>query len=136
MSYEINCERPNAQELAKLLEAAGWGVNALDALQTSIAAYTETVCARAFDGVLVGYVSVFSDGVFTTMFGEVVVHPEHQHQGIGRGMFKAIEKRFPNAPMYVKTLGTSEKFFQAIGFKSSALPQAVLFKAAKLNSME
>ncbi|WP_158270508.1 GNAT family N-acetyltransferase [Limnohabitans sp. Jir72] len=136
MSYEINCERPNAQELANLLEAVGWGVNALDALQTSIAAYTETVCARDLDGVLVGYVSVFSDGVFTTMFGEVVVHPEHQNQGIGTDMFQAIEKRFPNAPMYVKTLGTSEKFFQAIGFQSSALPQAVLFKAAKLNSMD
>jgi GNAT superfamily N-acetyltransferase len=115
MTYQINCVRPHALELAKLLEAAGWGVNALDALESSIAAYTETVCARALDGALVGYVSVFSDGVFTTMFGEVVVHPDHQRQGIGREMFHAIEKRFPNAPMYVKTLGKSEKFFQAIG---------------------
>lgn len=130
MSCKIACERPSAHELANLLEAVGWGVNALDALQTSIATYTETVCARDVDGVLVGYVSVFSDGVFTTMFGEVVVHPEHQHQGIGRDMFQAIEKRFPNAPMYVKTLGTSEKFFQAIGFRTSVKPQAVMFKQA------
>lgn len=130
MSYEIQCERPTASELAKLLEAVDWGVNALDALETSIAAYTETVCARTRNGVLVGYVSVFSDGVFTTMFGEVVVHPDFQHQGIGRAMFQEVEQRFPRAPMYVKALGHSQHFFEAIGFKSSAIPQVVLFKHA------
>lgn len=128
MGYEIKCERPTAPELAKLLEAADWGVNALDALETSIAAYTETVCARTPTGVLVGYVSVFSDGVFTTMFGEVVVHPDFQHQGIGRAMFQEVEQRFPCAPMYVKALGASNKFFEALGFKASAVPVAVLFK--------
>lgn len=38
MSYEVQCERPTAPELAKLLEAADGGLNALDALETSIAA--------------------------------------------------------------------------------------------------
>lgn len=130
MNDKIQCERPTAPELAKLLEAAGWGVNALDALETSIAAYTETVCARTDNGLLVGYVSVFSDGVFTTMFGEVVVHPDFQRQGIARAMFQAVERRFPRAPMYVKALGHSRHFFEAIGFKSSATPQFVMFKHA------
>lgn len=130
MYGKIQCERPTATELAKLLEAAGWGANVLDELQTSVAAYTETVCARTSSGVLVGYVSVFSDGVFTTMFGEVIVHPDFQRQGIGRALFQAVERRFPRAPMYVKALGDSRSFFEAIGFKSSATPQAVLFKHA------
>jgi hypothetical protein len=36
MKYQINCVRPHALELAKLFEAAGWAVNALDALESSI----------------------------------------------------------------------------------------------------
>lgn len=130
MNCEIHCERPHAVELAQRLELAGWGVNALDELESSIAAYTETVCARAFDGLLVGYVSVFSDGVFTTMFGEVVVHPEFQRQGIGRAVFQAVERRFPRTPMYVKTLGESQAFFEALGFKSSTQPLSIWFKQA------
>lgn len=76
-----------------------------------------------------GYVSVFSDGLFTTMFGEVLVHPEWQGQGIGRRMVAQVEHMFPKAPIYVKALGKDAKqFFESIGFRCSAVPTTAMFK--------
>src|SRR5262245_21176880 len=111
MSTTVTFERPEPAELADLFAALGWGQPSHDVLQSSVSAYTATLCARVGGERLVGYASVFSDRCLTTMFGEFVVHPAFQHQGIGKAMMHLVEDRFPLAPIYVKALGTSVGFY-------------------------
>lgn len=121
-------ERPGPAELNDLFVALGWGQASLDVLASSIEAYTATVCARTPGGSLVGYASVFSDRSLTTMFGEFVVHPRFQRQGLGRAMMHAVEREFPSAPIYVKALGAAREFYTALGFRTSSVPLTAMFK--------
>ena len=124
----VRIERPVPAELSALFAALGWGQPSIDVLATAIAAYTATVCARTPDGSLVGYASVFSDGVLATMFSEFVVHPDFQRRGIGRAMMRAVETAFPSAPIYVKALGASRQFYAALGFREASSPVTSMFK--------
>jgi GNAT superfamily N-acetyltransferase len=124
----VSFERPGPAELSALFVSLGWGRSDVDVLESSIRAYTATVCARAPGGLLVGYASVFSDRSLTTMFGEFVVHPQFQRQGLGKAMMRAVEKEFPSAPIYVKALGAAREFYAALGFRTSSVPLTSMFK--------
>ncbi|MGC3984127.1 MAG: GNAT family N-acetyltransferase [Pseudorhodoferax sp.] len=128
MNASITFESPRAEELAALLDAAGWGTHDAKTLSRSIAAYTATACARDANGTLVGYASVFSDGVLTTMLGELIVHPRSQRQGIGRALMLAVESKFPGAPIYVKALGSSRDFYASLGFRVASVVVTSMFK--------
>ncbi len=128
MSTTVTLERPESAELADLFVAVGWGPQSREVLESSIRAYTATVCARMPPGRLVGYASVFSDRCLTTMFGEFVVHPEFRHQGIGKAMMRLVELHFPRAHIYVKALGDSVGFYRALGFRASSAPVTSMFK--------
>jgi GNAT superfamily N-acetyltransferase len=121
-------ERPAPEELSVLFDALSWGRPSIDALAASIKSYTATVCARTPPGLLVGYASVFSDRVLTTMFGEFVVHPKFQRRGIGSAMMRAVESKFPSAPIYVKALGASVAFYTALGFCESSTTVTSMFR--------
>ena len=121
-------ERPDPAELNALYVGLGWGQHSLEVLRSSIAAYTATVCARIPAGLLVGYASVFSDRCLSTMFGEFVIHPGFQRQGIGTAMMHAVEKAFPSAPIYVHALGASREFYAALGFRAPSTPLTCMFR--------
>jgi len=128
MNTVVALERPDPAELNELFVALGWGQHSLDVLASSIRAYTATLCARTPRGLLVGYASAFSDCSLTTMFGEFVVHPKFQRQGIGTAMMRVVENEFPSAPIYVKALGASLDFYAALGFRVSSAPVTSMFK--------
>ena len=116
-------------EFSSLMESVGWGNDYPEALVLrSMAAYPFIAHARSMDGKLWGYVSAFSDQAFSTMLGELVVHPDVQGQGIGRALLLAVEQAFPGIPVYVKPLGQAKEFFLACGYKSPASEITVLFK--------
>jgi hypothetical protein len=61
-------------EFALLMESVGYGRAghyAADVIERSLAAYPLVAHARDIDGRLVGYVSAFSDGAFSTFIGEL-----------------------------------------------------------------
>jgi GNAT superfamily N-acetyltransferase len=124
----VAIERPDPVELQGLFATLGWGQHTLGVLASSIEAYTATVCARDARGKLVGYASVFSDHVLTTMFGEFVVHPDVRRKGIGRAMMRVVENGFPSAPIYVKALGASDGFYKALGFRTPSTQVTSMFK--------
>ena len=128
MGIRISSARPSGEELAALFSKVGWGCPSHDLLRRSIDAYTATVCARAPGDELVGYVSVFSDGVLTTMFGEVLVHPDWRGRGVGRSLLAEVERLFPAAPIYAKALGDARGFFEAVGFRCASVPVTAMFK--------
>jgi predicted N-acetyltransferase YhbS len=128
MSYIISVEQPSSQEVYELFAAVGWPVDSVKTIQTSLGAYPCKICARTKGGALVGYASVFSDEVMTTMLGELIVHPQHQRVGIGKRILELIESLYPQAPVYIKALGESKLFYERIGFKTPSIEMKVMFK--------
>ena len=130
MGYQISTDRTVTwQEFAGLMESVGWGAGYDEAtFRRSYAAYPLVVHARSDDGVLLGYVSAFSDGAFTTMLGELVVRPAAQGSGIGRALMQSVEAQFPGIPIYVKALGDARHFFEACGYRRPTREMTVMFK--------
>ena len=116
------------EELRALFVEVGWGQHAAEQLERSIQAYPFVAHARTGAGALVGYVSAFSDGVLSTMLGELVVHPGHQRQGVAAELLARVEARFPNAPVYIKALGEAKHFFVACGYKVPRSELTAMFK--------
>ena len=129
MSYSIEeSKQVHPHELNTLLMAVGWGSYSLDQLESSIAAYPFVAHARDSGGLLVGYVSAFSDAVLSTMLGELLVHPMHQRQGLASRLLSRVEAKFPEVPVYVKALGNAKHFFAAFGYKQPAVELTAMFK--------
>lgn len=124
----IESKSVDPEEVNALFVEVGWGQHSPEQLQRSIDAYPFVAQARTGLGVLVGYVSAFSDEVLSTTLGELVVHPEHQRQGIAAELLARVESRFPDAPVYIKALGEAKNFFIARGYKTPRTELTVLFK--------
>jgi len=108
-----------AKELDNLRCSVAWGVTGSSAeVERSMEAYPFVAHARNSEGDLVGYVSAFSDGVFTTMLGELLVHPDYQRRGIGSALLKQVEQRYPGIPVEVRCSGEQLAFFLRRGFLS------------------
>jgi GNAT superfamily N-acetyltransferase len=111
------------------MASVGWGSDYSEELvQRSLAAYPFVAHARSENGVLLGYVSAFSDRAFSTLLGELAVHPEAQRKGIGRALLSAVETEFVGVPVYVKPLGEAKRFFSACGYRAPTVEMQVLFK--------
>lgn len=118
-----------ATEVHSLFEVVGWSSESVRTIKQSLAAYPCKVCARSVGNMqLVGYASVFSDGVMTTMLGELIVHPEHRRKGVATGIMNLVESLYPDAPISVKALGESKLFYESIGFKEPKASMTVMFK--------
>ncbi len=88
-------------------------------VERSIDAYPFIAQARNPEGELVGYVSAFSDDVFITMIGELLVHPDYQRRGIGTALLKKVALRYPGIPVQAYSLSDSLSFFTQQGYASS-----------------
>ncbi len=127
MRYTYGFDAVAPTELAGLLGAVGWGTHSLEDLAQSVSAYPCVVHARSELGELVGYLSAFSNGVLTTMFGELLVHPQHRRRGIASHMMGLVKARYPHAPAFVKALRDARHFFSAQGFKVPSAEMTVMF---------
>ena len=120
-----------AAEFAELMAAVGWG-SAMDydatKVSRSIDSYPFVAHARASDGALVGYVSAFSDGAFSTFVGEIVVHPQFQGQGVGSLLLAAVEAQYRGVPVYAKPFRDQKDFFLRNGYREASRPMTVVFK--------
>jgi GNAT superfamily N-acetyltransferase len=116
------------EELGALFLAVGWGPQVASRLRRSMDAYPFVIHARTTEGLLVGFLSAFSDEVTSTMLGELVVHPAHRRHGVAAELLRRLEARFPDAPVYIKALGDAKKFFLAQGYNIPRAEMTVLFK--------
>ena len=85
--YEVDPDL-EAIQVGQLREAIGWDAR-LDKYQR-ILGNTYLCVACFFKGSLVGYVDVVSDGVDDAYVRDLMVHPEHQRQGIGSKLIRMV----------------------------------------------
>ena len=70
------------EELGELRVAVGWDRD--DGTDEQILARRFSYyAARTEDGELVGFISVMSDGISDALLVDLMVHPAHQHAGLG-----------------------------------------------------
>ncbi len=97
-------------------------------IELSIDAYPFTAQARNATGELIGYISAFSDGVFITMVGDLLVHTDYQHRGIGAALLKRVELRYPGIPIQAHSLSACLSFFTSQGYMPPAQPIRIVLK--------
>lgn len=121
-------------EFAKLMASVGWGQEEdydSQKIVNSITSYPFVAHVRNEENELIGYVSSFSDGAFSTFIGELVVKPEYQKKGLGRELLNAVEQKFEGAPVYIISYETEKEFFLGQGFKQPKTPMFALTKRTK-----
>ena len=117
---------PSADEHRALWEAVGWG--ALDA-RMAVASLANTLHGVVvYHGEqLVGMGRMVGDGAMYFYIQDVAVLPEHQRQGIGRGILERLiryaqSRRSPEGLAFTGLFAAegTEAFYEAFGFRNHA----------------
>jgi ribosomal protein S18 acetylase RimI-like enzyme len=68
-------------------------------------------------GQLVGIGNAISDGHLVVYFPHMLVHPDHQGQGIGKKMMQAMQKKYAGFHQQMLTAdGNAIDFYKSLGF--------------------
>ncbi|WP_133510727.1 GNAT family N-acetyltransferase [Candidatus Thiosymbion oneisti] len=124
-------KRIEPEEFAELMDSVGWGsIEEYDSheIRDSIESYTFIAHIRDEMGLLVGYVSTFSDRAFSTFIGELVVRPEFQGRGLGKELLRAVESRFEGVPVYANPFESAKDFFIRQEYSEPKRPMVVVSK--------
>ncbi len=119
--FEFNMDKSiEPSELANLMASVGWG-NEQDyqpeEILRSMAAYPLVAHCRDENGLLIGYVSAFTDGAFSTFIGELIVRPQFQRRGIGSVLLELIAEKCRGIPIYGTPFEDTRDFFLERGFR-------------------
>jgi len=123
-----------AEEIAELMDSVGWGrKEEYDprSILRSLNTFQFIAYIRTDENRLTGYISAFSDESFSTFVGELVVHPDHNKQGLGSALLQAVERRYSNIPIYIKPFEDTKEFFLKNGYTE---PKRRMFVVSKRNS--
>lgn len=93
-----------------------------------LTAYPLVAHVRDERGSLVGLVTAFSDRVWCTQLGEIVVDRRFRRRGVGSALLALVERVYPNVPIFVRTFADAEAFFRSCGFRETGRPMCVLSK--------
>lgn len=134
-AFEIHTDKKIAPtEFANLMASVGWGDEAdydPAIVQRSISAYPIVAYCRDSNGVLVGYVSAFTDGAFSTFVGELVVRPAFQRKGIGSALLALVVEQCHGIPIYATPFEDTQEFFLERGFR---IPKRVMSVVSMRNA--
>ena len=108
-------------EILSLYESVGWRNYTAhpEMLET---AYRKSLCAlAAYEGnALIGILRAVGDGASILYIQDIIVHPDHQHQGVGTALVQEVLRRYPNVYQTVLMTDDTEKtvqFYQSLGFR-------------------
>ncbi|MGJ8678597.1 MAG: GNAT family N-acetyltransferase [Akkermansiaceae bacterium] len=118
MKAEIKLEDKIEQsEVVDLYRANGWSsaekpVELLGALRGSHSLVTARI-----DSKLIGVGNAISDGHLVVYYPHLLVHPDHQGQGIGSAMMELLQMRYSGFHQQMLTAdGKAIEFYEQLGF--------------------
>ena len=125
-TYDLREEPPTPARFVELRDAAGMAHRTVEAARAGVpnSHYAVTVVARE-DGTetVVGMGRVVGDGGTVFQLTDIVVHPDHQGQGLGTAITDALVTHLrETAPesAYVNLMADVEGFYERWGFEPTA----------------
>lgn len=120
MKYEIVEQLPTAEEYNRLRQLVGWDSYETDVIVRALPQTLYCVCAR-MNGTVVGMARVIGDGGLVYYIQDVIVHPNHQRQGIGIQMMDRVMAYISNHASQNTIVGLmaahgKEPFYEKYGF--------------------
>ena len=105
-------------EVIDLYRANGW--SSADKPEQLLAGLrnSHTLVTARLDGRLVGLGNAISDGHLVVYYPHMLVHPDHQGEGIGRKMMEVMQMVYQHFHQQMLTAdGDAIAFYQALGFE-------------------
>mgnify|MGYP006293183181 FL=1 len=124
MPYRLRESPPTVDRFLELRDAAGMAERSREAVERGLpnSRYAVTVVDKA-TGETVGMARVVGDGGSVFHVCDMVVHPEHQGQGLGSRMMDAlmdwIDETAPQRA-YVNLMADVDGFYEQWGFERTA----------------
>ena len=129
-TYELREDPPSPERFVELRDAAGMSTRTIEAAREGVPNSYYVVTAVAFDevdggdtdGTVVGIGRVVGDGGTVFQLTDIVVHPDHQGQGLGSQLMDAlmdyIEEHAPETA-YVNLMADIDGFYERWGFEET-----------------
>jgi GNAT superfamily N-acetyltransferase len=120
MAYEIIEKLPSAEEYNRLRRLVNWSVYEPEIIVRALPQSLYCVCAL-LEGDIVGMARVLGDGGLVYYIQDVIVHPNHQRQGIGAQMVERVMAYIGSHASQNSIIGLmsaygKEPFYEKYGF--------------------
>lgn len=129
---EVNPSQVKYQGLAALYGKSGWGQEEAYTdqwLETALKNTTLFALALDEDDRLLGLVRALTDHVSVTWIAEILVDPDHRHQGIGTRLMNEIIDRTRHTAVYTGAFVGTEGFFEKFRITKKPILVAISRKA-------
>lgn len=111
-------DTPGDDEVIALYKANAWSSAEKPRQLLAALRNSHTLVTARVNGRLVGLGNAISDGHLVVYFPHMLVHPEFQHQGIGRAMMSALLERYADFHQKMLTAdGDAVEFYKSMGFE-------------------
>lgn len=113
-------DRPQEAEVIALYRANGWSSAEKPAQLMAALGNSHALVTARIGGQLVGLGNAISDGHLVVYYPHMLVHPDHQRQGIGRRMMQAMMARYAGFHQQMLTAdGAAIAFYESLGFEGA-----------------
>ncbi|MBC3766211.1 GNAT family N-acetyltransferase [Neptunicella marina] len=118
--YQLKQQPPTVEQFASLRDAVGWTNPKESVLQSSVDNSLFWVCIFEQE-TLVATGRVIGDGAMYFYIQDVIVHPAHQQQGLGKQIMQCIEHYLSQTTVTGCTVGLlaaqgKEKFYKRFAY--------------------
>ena len=117
--FQFDCHGIDWQELERLFEAGNLGGRKGNKVRRAFE-NSQVVCFVTDKQRLIGAGRALTDGEYHGVIYDIVVHPEHQRQGIGLQLVKQIIERLPVWRIMLVADTDVQPFYAKIGFRPYA----------------
>lgn len=114
-------EKPDKNAFFKLYETTGWNLKfGFDEEELAVAVGNSYFLVCAYnESQLIGFGRLISDGIYQTFIGDMIVHPDFQHNGIGSHILSLLlEKCRADGLKWIQLTSAKGKsgFYKKFGF--------------------
>lgn len=115
---------PDAQQIVDLYQANSWSAAEKPEALCLALAQSHTLLTAWEGGRLLGLGNAISDGHLVVYYPHLLVHPEHQHRGIGRMIMSKMQEKYAHFHMQMLTADSNSlDFYKKTGFQKAGNTQ-------------